>query len=49
MNDLLNWLKDQYREIDVLDDGSVVAVNDTLVTRAVYDGIRCIGYTRRKQ
>jgi hypothetical protein len=45
--DLLNWLKDQYKEVRVLDDGSIAAVGDLMFTRAIYVGLNRYGYERR--
>lgn len=46
-DDLLDYLRQQYRAVKVLPDGSIAVQADLLFTRAIILGVDQCGYARR--
>jgi hypothetical protein len=47
MNELIEYLKESYQNIRVLDDGTIIATGELLFTRAIYIGLDRWGFEKR--
>jgi hypothetical protein len=45
--ELVNFLKEQYHDVRVLEDGSIAAIGNLLYTRAIYMDCNMTGFGRR--